>query len=167
MKKDCWAQQMLQRVSEAAGFSSLEFDEKGVCLLEVDGMFLSLEQRDNGNALFLSARIAELPEKQRMEWLAELLEANVYFNGTAGAMFAVTRIGSVVLLQRECNEQSGDFEDILNVFLAVAFQWRTRLQSGAPVGQNPQDALNAHGAEKSVKQRLLDSLRNQDVILRV
>lgn len=130
MKKDCWAQQMLDRIGVAAGLSLLEFNENGVCLLEVDGMFLSVEQRGNGNTLFLSARLGQIPEVGRAEWLAALLDANVYCNGTAGALFAVTRLDSSILLQRECHEYSGEFEEVLTTFLGTAFLWRDRLRAG-------------------------------------
>lgn len=133
-----WSETVLRRIGEASGVSDLAFDEYGVCPLEVDGMLLVVEQRREGEALFLAARLGEAPGEGRSELFARLLNANVYFNGTGGATLAVSSAGGDVLLQRECDAASGDFAALLADFLNMAFYWKRQMEAPSPVERQGQ-----------------------------
>jgi hypothetical protein len=134
---------LLTDLGAEVGLPDLALDEHDYCCLVLDDLAINLET--DGEELFLYANLGPLPgdEAARTELLAELLDANYFWQGTGGGVLAASREEGFVLFLMRSRVDALDVTGLRNMlenFANVAATWMARLGGGEgapPAGEQP------------------------------
>ena len=91
--------QLIHELGSQIGLPDLELDEDGACYLTFDDVLLCLQADEDFSHLTVYAPIVDLPAEGRETVLLELLGANFFWKGSAGATFAYSTGAEKVILQ--------------------------------------------------------------------
>ncbi len=135
---------LLSRVGVLTGIHDLVADEEGFCLIQVDGCLnLTLEYREDTDAIILGAVCGRLPDPAPASLLSEILEANYYWIGSGGGTLAVNaNTGTLGLQFRESIERMEPerLKDLLEALVINAEHWTKRLDEFVNRQLDPSDA---------------------------
>jgi len=128
-------QTLLDEFARRIGLTDLALDETGRCALRFNGT-LTVEMAAHGAELQVHADLGALPAlpaPDLSQLCTDLLQANLFGNGTHGATLALSgdRSPRVILAQRvlwrHCT--ACEFEMLIEQFVEVAEQWSSALQA--------------------------------------
>jgi hypothetical protein len=138
---------VLAAFGDAIGLDGLALDDAGMGTIFVDDTAVALEFDAPGERLLLYTSLG-VPEGDPAAAHAELLEANLFWRGTAGATFALQpETGSVLLVQALPGRdlELAGFETALQAFVDTSEAWEQRLQAppaaAAPAHPMPMDVI--------------------------
>ena len=138
---------LLRDLGKLVGIDALGLDENGRCALVVDGdLEIEISIADGGSGLVLAGFIGKLPADAPRELYADLLEANFFWRGTAGATLGIERDSASVVMV-ECLPVQGlhvsQLEQRLAAFVESARSWTTKITANRSGGSDVDAAARA------------------------
>ena len=125
--------EILAALGRQMGIDGLGLDENLTCRLVFDdAVVVDMEYAEAPNTLFLYTNPAPLPIADRAEFYEKLLEANMFGQDTAGAVFAVNEVAGGIVLFYSLDLAGTDFEGFyqaLETFVNTAEAWKDKLHS--------------------------------------
>ena len=141
-------QRLLDDLARSAGLPELKLDADGRLTLAFDGRIeVTIDSEPEESRLVLSALVGELGREPPAALLAELLDANFFWQSTAGATLAVERTsGRVVLVEQLAlaGLDASRLEAALNGFVAAGIRWHDRLSGAAATADMPLPVADWH-----------------------
>lgn len=132
------AASVIAELAELIGLPGLALDEQGYCCLTFDqSIVVNVEHDPDSGDLLLYSWLGR-PGRDREAVLADLLEANFFWQGTGGGTLSLERAtGGVVLLDRVAlaGLEISVFQRRLTGFVDRAEAWQRRLADGAGTSQ--------------------------------
>lgn len=122
---------VLAAFGDGIGLDGLALDEAGIGTLFIDDVAVNLELDEGSGRLLLYAGLG-IPEGDPAAIHVELLEANLFWQGTGGATLALQpETGAVLLVQAlpVAGLDAIGFETALQRFVDTAEAWEQRLQA--------------------------------------
>lgn len=132
---------LLADFGDALGLDRLSLDEKGYCCLGFDDWLVNIEAVADSALVLLYTSVGVLPADAAPEIYRSLLDANYFFQGTAGATVGLDLAAGTVALTRVVDTagmQVLDWEGVLAGFVDAAESCARRLQQ--PAGAALRDA---------------------------
>lgn len=129
-------QKLINELGIELGLEGLTLDEFGYCCLEFPEKTINLEADEQGT-VFAYAHLGSLPEQDREDFYAKLLEANYFCQETGGGTIGIDREANVVVLMMQTHVamlNSGDLHRVLQNFINVAVTWSQRVESFSGAG---------------------------------
>ncbi len=126
--------ELVQELSSSLGLGDAAFDDETGAEIVVDDRFaISIEPGPDGAGIQLAAIVGAPPKQAGVPFYQDLLEANLFGQGTGGSALSFDRaVGNIILsrsiLQSELEFDAFDRE--LVVFLGALRHWSDRLESG-------------------------------------
>ena len=118
----------LRRFGESVDIPFIELDDTGMrCIQFTDELMVNIQYNESSDALLLYAHVGTLAEDAPPSLLRMLLEANVFWQETAGATLSVdSSDGEVMLAYQEPAEATTPerFETLLKNFADAAHIWQ-------------------------------------------
>ena len=139
--------QLVDQFAREHQVTQFALNEHGCAALEVkQGYVLNFEWDESRQLLHLFATLAPLPAQGLEQLYAELLDANLFGAGTAGAVLARDGLDHSVMLC-QCLDpaqiSAPAFSALVSNFLDTADHWRERIASFRPQ-QSSADAAPMH-----------------------
>lgn len=131
---------LLADFGNALGLDGLALDDKGYCCLSFDELLVNIEAVGDSTLVLLYSSVGVLPADAAPEIYRSLLDANYFFQGTAGATVGLDLAAGTVVLTRVVDAatlQVLDWEGVIQGFVEAAESCARRLQGAASAA--PQD----------------------------
>lgn len=120
-------QDLLSALAKRLESGPLYLGREQLCRVQVDDLELNLEWLEEENAAFVYIPIGEFPEGQNSELFQELMEANLFFQGTTDqALFGIDgEQRKIFLFQRFSldNQQEAHFVSACVAMIELAKVW--------------------------------------------
>jgi hypothetical protein len=125
---------LLKEMGNQTGLGDIVLDENNVCRLVFDDrLAVDVEALPDGKKFYIHASVGLTPYENRATFFEELLAANLFGQGTAGATLALDRDLGEIILFREFETEKTDYQEFvsaLEVFLSRLEYWTERVSSG-------------------------------------
>ena len=121
---------LLADFGNALGLQDLALDDKGYCCLSFDELLVNIEAVGDSALVLLYSSVGVLPADAAPEIYRSLLDANYFFQGTAGATVGLDLAAGTVALTRVVDThgvQVLDWEGIIQGFVEAAESCARRL----------------------------------------
>ncbi|MEZ5581677.1 MAG: type III secretion system chaperone [Candidatus Competibacteraceae bacterium] len=124
--------QLIKDLGREIGLPEMAMDENDfVCLFTNDGVVLNLDYHEDEDVLVMYATVGEIPDDQRLQLYQELLQANFFWQSTAGATMCIDHTAERVMLMT--NITVGDLDlpklmAVLDHFTGLAWVWSDRIR---------------------------------------
>lgn len=132
---------LLADFGNALGLEGLSLDDKGYCCLSFDELLVHIEAVGDSALVLLYSSVGVVPEDAAPAIYRSLLDANYFFQGTAGATCGLDQAAGTVVLTRVVDTapmQVLDWEGVIQGFVDAAESCTRRLLTAD--GAAPQDA---------------------------
>lgn len=127
-------QDLMRELSSRLGIDEIPLNQDGGGQIVVDDEFaIDIARDEEGRGFQFAATVGPVPQHEREAVFAELLEANLIGQGTAGAALALDREMDEIVLCRSIRQDELPFEAFeqeLSDFVQVLRFWRKRHQAG-------------------------------------
>lgn len=127
------AEELLAALGESLGIGSIELDEDDNCGLTIDGSIdVVLEYDEAAGHFTLVTTPGTVPDEGRDAMLAELLNANLLWQGTGGATLGVDTTTSAVVMSYRRAVAGLDAESLqswISDFVEAADHWRNAIRN--------------------------------------
>jgi hypothetical protein len=130
----------LRALGADLGLGELVFDEERACLLKFDDVLIDIECPD-GPSIYLTIALFSLHLPLQAGVLANLLQANLYGRGTAGAVLACDRRTGTVFLQDRLDKRTLALpllSERIAALTAAAEHWRANTPRDVAVPPEPE-----------------------------
>ena len=128
---------LLKEMGNQTGLGDIVLDENNVCRLVFDDkLAVDVEALPDGKKFYIHASVGPTPFENRATLFEEVLAANLFGQGTAGATLALDRDLGEIILFREFETEKTDYQEFvsaLEVFLSRLEYWTERVSSGEGV----------------------------------
>ena len=126
------------------GIPDLALDADDQCQLAIDGKIpVALEYDEDGERFILSSPVGSLPSERREPVLERLLDANLFWKDTGGAVLGLERKHGTVVLALSCaasNLQAVELQNVMGGFVSVAEYWLGELSGAATDGEADEES---------------------------
>ena len=105
------------------GLKNLELDDQGHCCLNFDEIYVNIQAIDESSSVLLYSSLGRLPEDAGRDVHVRLLEANYFFQRTAGAtlgMEAATGLVAMTITVDLADMELTDWEAAMKAFVDAA-----------------------------------------------
>lgn len=130
------------------GLKSLKLKDDGHCCLNFDDIYVNIEASGESSSLLLYSSLGRLPDDAGRDVCLRLLEANYFFQRTAGAtlgMEAATGLVALAMSVETANMELTDWEAAVKAFVDAAENCvqlfkavpESALAMVTPIGFNP------------------------------
>lgn len=105
------------------GLESLALDDNGHCGLSFDDIFVNIEAMDDSSFVLLYSSLGQVPENAGSEIYMRLLEANYFFQQTAGGTLGLEADTGLVVLSHVVDMANIDlstWEAVMTAFVDAA-----------------------------------------------
>ncbi len=132
--------QLIKELGQEMGLPDMEMDENDfVCIFTEDGVVSNLDYHEDEDVLVMYATVGEIPDDKRLQLYQELLQANFFWESTAGAMMCLDHTAEQVMIM--ANITVGDLDlpklmTVLDHFIRLAWAWSDRIRE--LIGQEAQ-----------------------------
>ena len=141
---------ILTQLGQQMGLPQLKLDENNVCRLVFDQrLVVDIEATDNNKVIHFYALVGELPPENKEDFMANLLEANLFGKGTGGSAFALDHNHQEIYLCRLLLIDSlayQDFVNILETFVNHLEAWMDKIEKG-DVGATSKSTVDTRSNE--------------------
>lgn len=128
-----YAKDIILELGDKLNLGKLEPDENGVCSLVFDGIHaVDFKISEDGDEVQIFSPVAPIPEKNREELLSQLNEANLFGQGTGGALFSILKEIDLLFMYRKFRMDVTDyqhFEKGVESFLNYLEAWKKKLEA--------------------------------------
>jgi hypothetical protein len=125
---------ILSQLGQQMGLPQLKLDENRVCRLIFDQkLVVDIESTDDEKIVHLYALVGPVSPEHKEDFMAVLLEANLFGKGTGGSTFALDHNHNDVYLCRIIAIESivyQDFVNILETFVNHLESWMNKIERG-------------------------------------
>jgi hypothetical protein len=114
---------LLTDFGNAMGLDGLSLDDSGYCCLSFDDVLVNMESVDGSSRVLLYSSLGALPEDAGPAVCRQLLEANYFFLGTAGATIGLDGTTGAVAMTRVVDVAGMavlDWEAVIKAFVDAA-----------------------------------------------
>ncbi|WP_159911052.1 type III secretion system chaperone [Pantoea sp. 18069] len=114
---------LLADFGNALGLDGLSLDESGYCCLSFDQVVVNIESVGESSLVLLYSSLGALPADAGPEVCRRLLEANYFFQGTAGATIGLDTASGAVAITRVVDAagmDTLDWEAAIKAFVDAA-----------------------------------------------
>lgn len=140
-------QQLIAALADRTGLTTLEILPDNSCTLFFDDLPLTLQYLPENDCLLLFSSLGKLPDKGREAFCLKLLEANHFFNDTAGATLSAHAGSGLVGLHQVVPMRMLDeaqFLQLLETYMNTAERW-ARACTGSDARKAAPDTENMPG----------------------
>lgn len=123
---------LLTDFGNALGLDGLSLDDSGYCCLSFDDVLLSIESVGDSSLVLLYSSLGTLREDAGPAVCRQLLEANYFFQGTAGATIGLDGTTGAVVITRVVDVAGMevlDWEAVIKAFVDAAESCAGRLDA--------------------------------------
>lgn len=134
-----YAKDLLLELGDKLGLGKLETDENGVCSLVFDSIHaVDFKIAEDDGEIQIFSPVAAIPEKNREDLLMQLNEANLFGQGTGGALFSILKEIDLLFMYRKFNLSVIDyqhFEKGVESFLNYLEAWKKKIDAEFGAGE--------------------------------
>ncbi|NJN47765.1 MAG: type III secretion system chaperone [Candidatus Competibacteraceae bacterium] len=124
--------QLVKDFGREIGLADMAMDENDfVCLFTNDGVVLNLDYHEDEDVLVMYTTVGEIPDDKRLQLYQELLQANFFWESTAGATMCVDHTAERVMLMANITVSDLDLPKLMAVldhFTGLAWAWSDRIR---------------------------------------
>ncbi len=138
-------QALVRELGLRLGAPAMQADDSGYLALTIDDLEIHLQYEPEDDVILIFTRLSEVDVDRAAEIYGMLLQANLFWQGTAGATFSVDAdTGRVFLADRRHREgiAAEALDGWLEAFVNVASHWQQRLagaNAGGPLDVNDEN----------------------------
>ncbi|MEE4377567.1 MAG: type III secretion system chaperone [Candidatus Competibacteraceae bacterium] len=124
--------QLVKDLGREMDLPDMTMDENDfVCIFTNDGVVLNLDYHEDEDVLVMYSTVGDVPDDQRLQLYQELLQANFFWESTAGATMCVDHTAERVMLM--ANITVGDLDlpklmTVLDHFIRLSWAWSDRIR---------------------------------------
>lgn len=128
-----YAKDMILELGDKLGLGKLELDENNTCSLVFDNIHaIDMKVTDDGNEIQIFSPVSIVPEKNREAFLCQLMEANLFGQGTGGSLFSVIKEIDLLFMYRKFRLEVSDYQNFekgLETFLNYLEAWKKKIET--------------------------------------